>query len=97
MHTSVRKYKVDQSQIEDLIRQVDDSFAPRVEAMPGFVAYQMLDCGNGIVMTITACDDRDAADRSVELAADFVATELEGIEIERVEATIGEAGVSRGL
>ena len=39
--------------------------------------------------------DREAAERSIELAADFVAKELEGIEIERVEATIGEVGVSR--
>jgi hypothetical protein len=95
MHTSVRKYKVDPEQMEELIRRVDQSFAPRIEAMPGFVAYELLDCANGILITITTCHDREAADRSVELAADFVAKELEGIEIERVEATIGEVGVSR--
>ena len=97
MHTSVRKYKVDPEEVDELVRQVDETFAPRVEAMPGFVAYQLLDCGNGIVLSITTCHDREAAERSVELAADFVATELEGIAIERVEATIGEVGVSRAL
>ena len=61
--------------------------------MPGFVAYELLDCGNGILITVTTCHDREAAERSIELAADFVAKELEGIEIERVEATIGEVGV----
>ncbi len=97
METSVRKYKVDEEQIDELIRRVDEKFAPRIEAMPGFVAYQLLDCGHGILMTVTACHDREAAERSVELAADFVAKELEGIEIERVEATIGEVGVSRAI
>ena len=97
MHTSVRKYKVDPEEVDELVRQVDETFAPRVEAMPGFVAYQLLDCGNGIVLSITTCHDREAAERSVELAAEFVTTELEGIEIERVEATIGEVGVSRAL
>jgi hypothetical protein len=97
MHTSVRKYKVDPEQIDELVRRVDEMFAPRIEAMPGFVAYKLLDCGNGIVITITTCHDREAAERSIELAADFVAKELEGIEIERVEATIGEVGVSRAI
>ena len=97
MHTSVRKYTVDPEQMDELIRRVDETFAPRIEAMPGFVAYQLLDCGNGILLSITACHDREATERSVELAADFVAKELEGIEIERVEATIGEVGVSRAI
>ena len=83
--------------MDELIRRVDETFAPRIEAMPGFVAYQLLDCGHGILITITTCHDREAAERSVELAADFVAKELEGIEIERVEATIGEVGVSRAI
>jgi hypothetical protein len=97
MHTSVRKYKVDPEQMDELVRRVDATFAPRIEEMPGFVAYKLLDCGNGILMTITTGHDREAAERSVELAADFVAKELEGIEIERVEATIGEVGVSRAI
>jgi hypothetical protein len=95
MHTSVRKYTVDEEQMDELMRRVDETFAPRLEAMPGFVGYQLLDCGHGIVLSITTCHDREAAERSVELAADFVASELEGIEIERVEATIGEVGVGR--
>ncbi len=97
MQTSVRKYKVDEEQIGELIRRVDETFAARIEAMPGFVAYQLLDCGHGNLMTVTTCHDREAAERSVELAADFVAKELEGIEIERVEATIGDVGVSRAI
>jgi hypothetical protein len=97
MHTSVRKYKADPEQMDELIRRVDESFAPRIEEMPGFVAYELLDCGNGIAITVTTCHDREAAERSIELAADFVGKELEGIEIERVEATIGEVGVSRAI
>ena len=97
MHTSVRKYKLDPAQMDELIRRVDETFAPRIEAMPGFVAYELLDCANGILITITTCHDREAAERSVELAADFVTKELEGIEIERVEAAIGDVGVSRAI
>src|SRR3954454_21731766 len=97
MHTSVRKYKVEPEQMDEVVRRVDGTFAPRVEAMPGFVAYELLDCGYGILLTITTCHDRDAAERSVQLAADFVSSELEGIELERVEEKIREVGVSCGM
>ena len=97
MHTSVRKYKVDPSRWTTWSAESTRRSLPRVEAMPGFVAYQLLDCGYGILLTITTCHDRDAAERSTQLAADFVSSELEGIEVERVEATIGEVGVSRAL
>jgi len=79
------------------MRRVDATFAPRIEGMPGFVAYELLDCGYGIILAITTCQDREAAERSVDLAADFVERELEDLEVERVEATIGEVGVSRAV
>jgi hypothetical protein len=97
MHTSVRKYKLDPEQMQEVIRRVDEGFAPRIEAMDGFVAYQLLDCGYGILVTLTTCRDRQAAERSAEIASEFVAEELSDLEIERVEATIGEVGVSRAI
>ena len=63
MYTSVRKYTVDEEQMDELIRRVDQTFAPRIEGMPGFVGYQLLDCGHGILLTITSCHDREAAER----------------------------------
>jgi heme-degrading monooxygenase HmoA len=97
MHTSVRKYQIDPEQLDELNRRIEESFAPRVEQMPGFLAYEVIDCGGGRLYTVTTCNDREAAERSVELAAEFVEQELEGIEIERVEAAIGEVTVSRGV
>ena len=95
MYTSVRKYKLDPEQMDEVVRRVDGTFAPRVEAMPGLVAYQLLDCGYGIAVTLTTCHDREAAERSVELASEWVGEELADLEVERVEATIGDVAVSR--
>jgi hypothetical protein len=102
MYASVRKYLVDADRVGDLMHRVDDTFAPRVEEMPGFVAYQVINAGEDrvgrdILFSITLCSDRDAADRSTEMAAEFVETELGDIEIERVEAAAGEVGVSRAV
>jgi hypothetical protein len=102
MYASVRKYSVDAERVEELMHSVDEKFAPRLEQMPGFVAYQAIDAGvdrggEGRVFTVTICSDRDAADRSAEIAAEFVRDELGDMEIERLEAATGAVSVSRAV
>jgi hypothetical protein len=100
MYASVRKYSVDADRVEELMHRVDEKFADRLADTPGFVAYQAIDvgvdrAGEGRVFAITVCTDRAAADRSAELAAEFVRDELPDIKVERVEAATGEVAVSR--
>ena len=95
MHASVRKYKVDASQMGEVSRRVADSFVPRVSAVSGFVGYYVVDAGNGILITVTLGNDPDAVEQSTDVAAEFVREELSDIEIERVEAAHGEVTVSK--
>jgi hypothetical protein len=102
MYASVRKYSVDVDRVDELMHRVDETFAMRLEEMPGFVAYQAIDAGmdragEGTVFAITICTDREAADRSAELAAEFVRDELGDIEVERLEAATGEVCVNRAV
>ena len=103
MYASVRKYSVDADRVDELMHLVDEKFADRLEQMPGFVAYQAIDAGldrggEHRVFTVTICSDREAADRSAELAAEFVRDELEGeIEVERLEAATGSVSVNRAV
>jgi hypothetical protein len=95
MHISIRKYRCNPDQVPEAVHRVDEIFAPMLEDMPGFVAYEAADCGDGIVCSFTICHDREAADRSLELAAEFVRDDLADIDIERLEALDGEVKVSR--
>jgi hypothetical protein len=95
MYASIRKYQVDEGQMPEVMRRVDEVFASRLEESPGFAGYYAVDCGNRILITVTLGDDRDAVDRSAEMAAEFVRDELSGIDIERLEAAAGEVSVSR--
>jgi hypothetical protein len=97
MFASIRKYRCQPDQVADLMHRVDEVFAPRIEQMDGFVAYEAIDCRDGTVVSFTACRDQAACDRSVELATEFVETDLADFEIERVEALAGEIMVSRAL
>jgi hypothetical protein len=102
MYASVRKYSVDAERVDELMHRVDEKFAARLEQMPGFVAYQAIDAGadragEGRVFTVTICNDREAADRSAEIAAEFVRDELGDMEVERLEAATGTVSVNRAL
>jgi glycerol-3-phosphate responsive antiterminator len=102
MYASVRKYLVDAERVDEVMHRVDETFAPRLEQMPGFVAYQVVDAGadrvgKDVVFSITICSDRDAVDRSIEMAAEFVGSELSDMDVERVEAAAGEVKVSRAV
>ena len=102
MYASVRKYGADADQVGELMQLIDKDFAGRLEEMPGFIAYQAIDAGadrggEGLVITVTICHDREAADRSAELAAEFVRDELGDVKIERIEAATGEVTVNRAV
>ncbi|HEY7151284.1 MAG TPA: hypothetical protein VH391_06360 [Solirubrobacterales bacterium] len=95
MHASVRKYKVDEEQIEELSRRIEDAFVPRLSGIPGFGGYYVVDATHGIVITVTLGEDAAAVERSTELATEFVRDELTDLEIERIEAAHGEVLVER--
>jgi hypothetical protein len=102
MYASVRHYSVDADRVDEVMHRVDETFASRLEQMPGFVAYQAIDAGmdragNGRVFTVTICRDRDAADHSAELAAEFVRDELADMDVERLETATGSVSVNRAV
>jgi hypothetical protein len=94
MYASVRTYRSDPAKMDDLLRVVDEEFASRIQEEPGFCAYQVVDCGDGALVTITCFREREGVDRSVELAADFVRERLADYDIERTDAKAGEIRIS---
>ena len=102
MYASVRHYSVDAERVDNFMHRLDEKFVPRLEEMPGFVAYQAIDAGvdragEGTVFAVTICSDREAADRSAEISAEFVRDELADMGVERLEAATGAVGVSRAV
>ena len=95
MFCSVRRYRTDPAQMDELMHRIDDEFCELIEREPGFVAYQALDCGDGVCVTITTFRDREGAEGSIPTAAAFVRDRLSDVEIQRVDAFVGEAKVSR--
>jgi hypothetical protein len=96
MFASVRRYRLEAGSIDDLLHLVDTDFAESVQEMDGFVEYQVLECGNGEIVTITTFHDRRSAEVSMEMAADWVRDTLAArFDLTRLEAFVGEVAVSR--
>ena len=97
MFCSIRKYRMDPARVDELMHRVDEGFDEDLGREPGFVAYQVLDGGNGEIVTVTIVRDREGTENSVSAAAAWVRDNLSDVEIERTDAFMGEAKVSRAI
>ena len=46
MFSSIRRYRLTHGSTEELTRRVDRGFAEEIELQPGFVSYELIDCGD---------------------------------------------------
>jgi hypothetical protein len=97
MYASIRTYRVGSGSIDDLMHRVDRDFAEGLAQEPGFVAYQAIDMGDGTIASMSVFRERELAERSNELAAEWVEDELADFQVERISVLSGEVMVSRAI
>ena len=95
MFANVRLYRMAAGQLDEAMHLADTELADRLAEEPGFVAYEVMATEDGNVCSMTIFEDREGADRSQDLAAEFVRDHLSGMEVERTGSMIGEVMVSR--
>lgn len=95
MFANVRLYRIAAGQLDEAMHLADTELADRLAEEPGFVAYEVMATEDGNVCSMTIFEDREGADRSQDLAAEFVRDHLSGMEVERTGSMIGEVMVSR--
>jgi hypothetical protein len=95
MHASIREYQGDPADIAEIAHRADESFADKLAQQPGFMAYELIDCGDGRVVTMSVFTNQESANASADLAAEFVRDQLAGFTLERTGARTGEVLVSR--
>ena len=95
MYAMVRRYRADHEDVDEIAHRVDQEFAETISGEPGFCDYQVVDCGDGTIVSITIFEDEEGARRSTQMAAEFVGENLGEFRIERTDAFGGEVLVSR--
>jgi len=90
MFASIRCYFVHKAPAKELAELVDQDFADRISAQPGFVSYEFLDGGGGEAMTISAFHEAAQAEHSRGLARRWVDETLSDLELTTTETVRGQ-------
>lgn len=76
MHATVRRYEgIDQSRTTELVKNVNDKLVPRLDKLPGFNKYYLIEAGGGVMSSIEFFDTSLQAEESTVLAATWVRDE----------------------
>jgi hypothetical protein len=89
MYVAVRRYDgVPDSQ--KVTRLVEEDFLPIISEMPGFVAYYCVDAGDGVMVSTSVFEHKDAEEQSTFLAGEFVGEHLATLLPNPPQVTAGE-------
>jgi len=76
MYATHRRYEgIDQTQIDELTRKVNESFIPRLSKLPGFRGYFLMEAGDGVVRSTSLFDTSSQAEDSSHIAAEWLQEE----------------------
>ena len=92
---AIRRFRVHEGSVAEVMRAIEGVFADRFEAMEGFEAWHVFDCGRDEIVWIDFVRDFAAAEESDERAFRFVTEELRAFGLERMSAGRGTLIVSR--
>ena len=89
MYAAVRRYEgvIDPKEVA---RHVQEEFLPILSEMPGFVAYYWVDAGEGVVVTTSVFEHKEAEEESSWRAGDFVAEHIASLVPNPPQITAGE-------
>ena len=76
MFAVIRHYHFDKKDSAEIDRLIQEQFVPLIRKGKGFVRYYWLDTGDGEGASFGVFKDKEGADESVALAAEFVRTKM---------------------
>jgi hypothetical protein len=92
MYVAVRRYEgVRDSQ--KVAQLVEEDFVPIISQMPGFVAYYCVDAGDGVMVSTSVFEHKDAEEQSTFVAGEFTVEDLGPLSPNPPQVTAGEVVV----
>ncbi|HEV8359110.1 MAG TPA: hypothetical protein VGR28_01505 [Candidatus Thermoplasmatota archaeon] len=68
MYVTIRRYAADPRYVGEIQRRVQEGFVPIVRSVRGFVSYEVVDGGGGVLASISVFETKAGADRAAELS-----------------------------
>ncbi len=95
MYASIRRYKVRRGAEAEVVQRANERFVPIISEASGFVAYYIVDAGNGVLATISIFQDRAGLEESNAIAAEWVEEHLASLLPNPPTITAGEVKVHK--
>jgi hypothetical protein len=89
MFAVIRHYHFDKKDSAEIDRLIQEQFVPLIRKGTGFVRYYWLDTGDGEGASFGVFKNKEGADESVALAAEFVRTKMAQLLRQRPEVIEG--------
>ena len=89
MYVAVRRYEGVTDALK-VARLVEEDFLPKIGEMPGFVAYYCVDAGDGVMVSTSVFEHKEAEEQSTFRAGEFVAEHLAPLMPNAPQVTAGE-------
>ena len=76
MHATIRRYDgVDQNRTSELTRKVNESLVPKLNKLPGFAGYYLIDAGNGVFSSLGLFETPEQGKESSNVVATWIRDE----------------------
>jgi hypothetical protein len=89
MYVAVRRYE-GVTDTKEVARLAREGFLPIIREMPGFVAYYLVDAGDGVTVSTSVFEHKEAEEQSTFRAGEFVAEHLAPLMPNAPQVTAGE-------
>jgi hypothetical protein len=76
MHAIIRRYDgVDQNRTAELTAKVNETLIPKLEKLPGFAGYFMIEAGNGVFSSLGLFETPEQGKESTKVVATWIRDE----------------------
>ncbi|MEO8743914.1 MAG: antibiotic biosynthesis monooxygenase [Candidatus Dormiibacterota bacterium] len=96
MYITMRQYRVQPGQIEEVARRVDDDWLGKLHEMPGFISYHVFKAQEDHLISVSTFLDEKTGQEAAEASSEWVGEYLRDIKVEFVEMRQGPVLVHGG-
>jgi hypothetical protein len=76
MHATIRRYDgVDQNRSAELTRKANETLVPKLNKLPGFVGYYLIEAGNGVFSSLSLFETPEQGMQSTKIVTTWIRDE----------------------
>ena len=94
VHTTIRIYK-GATELNKALVQRRSEIEKLIKNVPGFRTYQLIDTHDGVA-SVTTCNDKSGCEKTNEVAAEFIRTNLSSLKGTKPEIYSGDVSFTFG-